>query len=80
MAEWSFLFLDVLGLIILRWREPELDRPYRVNLIIPITFCIVVIFMVAASFVHAPIQSLVLLALTLFNIAVYRFKAHTFHD
>jgi L-type amino acid transporter 9 len=79
MAEWSFLFLDVLGLIILRWREPELNRPYRVNLIIPITFCIVVIFVVAASSVHAPIQSFVLLALTLFNIAVYRFKAHTFH-
>jgi len=76
MAEWSFLSIDVLGLIILRWREPELTRPYRVNLIIPVAFCIVTFCVVAASAFHAPLQSFILLVLTLFNIAAYRFKTH----
>jgi L-type amino acid transporter 9 len=78
MAEWSFLFLDVLGLLILRRREPKLNRPYRVNLIIPVGFCIVTLCVVVASTFHAPIQTFALFSLTLFNIAMYRFKSRIF--
>ncbi|KAF2667760.1 amino acid transporter [Microthyrium microscopicum] len=39
MSVWAFLFLAVLGLVILRYREPELERPYKVRYIaVPIVF------------------------------------------
>ncbi|KAL8769788.1 MAG: hypothetical protein Q9194_005359, partial [Teloschistes cf. exilis] len=39
VAGYSFYFLTVLGLIVLRVKEPHLERPYRTWLSTPIIFC-----------------------------------------
>jgi solute carrier family 7 (L-type amino acid transporter), member 9/15 len=67
MAVWSFLFLTVLGLIILRRREPSLDRPYRVVVIIPSAFCCVAIIIVVSSTNFAPIQASILFMLVMMH-------------
>ncbi|KAL9633780.1 MAG: hypothetical protein Q9164_004491, partial [Protoblastenia rupestris] len=45
VAAYAFYFLTVLGLIILRVREPYLERPYRTWITTPIIFCCVSLFL-----------------------------------
>jgi len=74
MAVWSFLFLTVLGVILLRGCEPNLDRPYQVALFIPSIFCCVAGTMVLSSAVFAPIPALVLLTVCTMCILVHFIK------
>jgi amino acid transporter len=48
---WSFLLLAALSLFVLRWREPDAPRPYRVAgyPLTPALFCAACLFMVYAS-------------------------------
>jgi amino acid transporter len=39
VASWAFYFLTVLGLVILRIKEPMLERPYKTWIITPLIFC-----------------------------------------
>ncbi|KAK6510617.1 hypothetical protein TWF506_009720 [Arthrobotrys conoides] len=57
VAGYSFYFLTVLGLIILRYREPGLERPYRCWIVTPIVFCCVSLFLVSRGVFGAPIQT-----------------------
>lgn len=63
MAEWVFYVATVIGLIILRRREPGLERPYRPFLALPIVFVVVGTLVIIRSAVFAPIQSGVLVGL-----------------
>lgn len=63
MAEWVFYVSTVVGLIILRRREPELERPYRPFLVLPIVFVVVGTLVIIRSAIFAPVQSGVLAAL-----------------
>lgn len=60
MAEWVFYVCTVIGLLILRRREPHLDRPYRPFIILPVTFVIAGTLMIVRSALFAPIQGGVL--------------------
>ena len=60
MAEYIFFFLTVVGDIVLRFREPDLARPYKPPIILPILFCIVSGFVVVRGAVFAPVQFAVL--------------------
>ncbi|KAJ6259678.1 hypothetical protein Dda_5316 [Drechslerella dactyloides] len=57
VAGYTFYFLTVLGLIVLRYREPELERPYRCWIVTPITFCCVSLFLVSRGVFGAPVQT-----------------------
>jgi amino acid transporter len=48
---WIFLFLVAVGVIVLRFRRPELERPYRTPLypLLPIVFGLACLFMVHSS-------------------------------
>ncbi|KAH9882038.1 hypothetical protein J1614_001209 [Plenodomus biglobosus] len=61
LAEYAFFFLTVLGAIILRFREPELPRPVKPLLVIPILFAVISGFVVVRGAVFAPVQAAVLL-------------------
>jgi amino acid transporter len=45
-TQWVFFTMAILALVTLRWLEPELDRPYRVWLIVPALFVGISVFMV----------------------------------
>lgn len=55
----SWFFLTVLGAIMLRFREPDLHRPYKPYMIIPIIFCLVSGFVVVRGAIFAPVLALV---------------------
>ncbi|WVR05402.1 hypothetical protein IAU60_002417 [Kwoniella sp. DSM 27419] len=58
VASWTFYLLTVLGLLVLRVKEPHLERPYRAWLITPITFCAVASFLLLMPIFAAPWEAL----------------------
>ncbi|EXJ90669.1 hypothetical protein A1O1_03773 [Capronia coronata CBS 617.96] len=71
VAGYSFYFLTVLGLIVLRIREPHLERPYRTWITTPIIFCCVSLFLVSRAVVAQPLQTVIVIAFAVSGIPVY---------
>ncbi|KAI4199872.1 MAG: hypothetical protein LQ350_004320 [Teloschistes chrysophthalmus] len=71
VAGYSFYFLTVLGLIVLRVREPHLERPYRTWLSTPIIFCCVSLFLLSRAVFARPLQTLVVLGWVAAGVPVY---------
>ncbi|KAJ2905535.1 hypothetical protein MKZ38_005179 [Zalerion maritima] len=59
LGEYSFFFLTTLGAILLRYTQPQLPRPYKANLAIPIIFAVVSGFIVARGAAFEPTIALV---------------------
>jgi len=55
---WSFYLLTVGSLLLLRIREPDLERPYQTWIINPIVFSTVASFLLLMPIFSAPLQSL----------------------
>ncbi|GME32097.1 Y+L amino acid transporter 2 [Neofusicoccum parvum] len=71
VAGYTFYFFTVLGLIVLRVREPELERPYKTWITTPIIFCCVSLFLVSRAVIAEPIQTLIVLAFILAGVPLY---------
>jgi amino acid transporter len=74
VAGYTFYFLTVLGLIVLRIREPRLERPYRTYITTPIIFCCVSLFLVSRAVVNQPVQTLIVVAFVVSGIPVYYWR------
>lgn len=74
VAGYSFYFLTVLGLIVLRIREPNLERPYKTWITTPIVFCCVSLFLVSRAVVNDPWQTLVVVVFVLSGIPAYYWR------
>jgi len=70
-STWIFYGLCVLGLIILRFTQPHMERPYRVWFTTPLIFVGVVVFLVFFSFMDAVVESLVGIVFLIAGIPVY---------
>jgi L-type amino acid transporter 9 len=57
MAQWVFYVSTVVGLLILRRREPQLERPYRSTVVLPVAFVVVGTLVIIRSAMFAPVQS-----------------------
>ncbi|KAJ3312329.1 hypothetical protein HDV04_003222 [Boothiomyces sp. JEL0838] len=68
---WSFYFLCVFGILILRMTEPYAERPFKVWLAFPIVFSVASSALVAFSIWEAPTQALYALFLICSGIPVY---------
>lgn len=62
VASYLFYFSTVVGLIVLRVKEPELERPYKCWIITPIIFCCVSLFLLSRSIFAKPLQALIVIA------------------
>ncbi|CAH0044087.1 unnamed protein product [Clonostachys solani] len=71
LGEYAFFFLTVVGAIVLRYREPGLERPYKPFIAIPLIFAIVSGFVVVRGASFAPVQALILVAVWLIGAVVY---------
>jgi L-type amino acid transporter 9 len=71
LAEYAFFFLTVLGAIILRFREPDLPRPVKPFILIPILFTLISGFVVVRGAVFAPIQAAVLVGIWVVGLVCY---------
>lgn len=71
VAGYTFYFLTVLALIILRINQPKLERPYRTWITTPIIFCCVSLFLVSRAVIARPFQTLIVLGFIVSGIPVY---------
>lgn len=71
VAGYTFYFLTVLALIILRVKEPSLERPYKTWITTPIIFCCVSLFLLSRAVFAQPLQTLVVVAFVIAGIPVY---------
>ncbi|KAJ8078805.1 hypothetical protein PM082_013088 [Marasmius tenuissimus] len=71
VASWAFYFLTVLGLVILRVKEPLLERPYKTWIITPLTFCGVALFLLFMPIIAAPLEAIAVLGFVLAGVPVY---------
>jgi L-type amino acid transporter 9 len=62
------------GAIVLRYREPDLPRPYKPFVLIPVTFALVSGFVVVRGAIFAPLQAVILLILWVIGAAFYRMR------
>jgi amino acid transporter len=74
VAGYSFYFLTVLGLIVLRIREPNLERPYKTWITTPIIFCCVSLFLVSRAVINQPFQTIVVVAFVVAGIPAYYWR------
>ncbi|KAH9433489.1 hypothetical protein MCOR02_005537 [Pyricularia oryzae] len=63
LAEYSFFFLAAVGALILRKREPDLERPYKTSIAGPVVFAVVSGFVVVRGAIFAPVQAVCLVVL-----------------
>uniref|UniRef100_A0A1A9VU07 Amino acid permease/ SLC12A domain-containing protein n=1 Tax=Glossina austeni TaxID=7395 RepID=A0A1A9VU07_GLOAU len=70
-VEALFTLLSVSGLLWLRYKQPKIERPIRVNLALPIIFLITCIFLVVSSVFQSPIAVGVGTGIILSGIPVY---------
>ncbi|RFU34669.1 hypothetical protein B7463_g1599, partial [Scytalidium lignicola] len=71
VAGYSFYFLTVLGLIVLRVKEPNLERPYRTWITTPIIFCCVSLFLLSRAVFSQPFQTLIVVGFIVAGIPLY---------
>ena len=74
VAGYTFYFLTVLGLIILRVREPYLERPYKTWITTPVIFCCVSLFLLTRAVVAEPVQTLIVVGFVAVGVPVYFFR------
>ena len=74
VAGYSFYFLTVLGLIVLRIREPNLERPYKTWITTPIIFCCVSLFLVSRAVINQPFQTIIVVAFVASGIPAYYWR------
>uniref|UniRef100_A0A3Q3F637 Cystine/glutamate transporter n=1 Tax=Labrus bergylta TaxID=56723 RepID=A0A3Q3F637_9LABR len=73
---WLFIGVVVLGLIYLRYTKPDLPRPFKVPLFIPVIFCLTCFFMVFLSLYSDPVNTGIGFAISLTGIPAYYIFIH----
>ncbi|KKK13291.1 putative amino acid transporter [Aspergillus rambellii] len=76
VAGYTFYFLTVLGLIVLRIREPHLERPYKTWISTPIIFCCVSLFLLSRAIIAEPLQTLIVVAFIVAGVPVYFWRIY----
>jgi amino acid transporter len=76
VAGYTFYFLTVLGLIVLRVREPQLERPYKTWISTPIIFCCVSLFLLSRAVISEPLQTLIVVAFVVAGVPVYFWRIY----
>ncbi|KAM5342377.1 hypothetical protein ACJ41O_013343 [Fusarium nematophilum] len=71
VAGYTFYFLTVLGLIVLRVREPQLERPYKTWITTPIIFCCVSLFLLSRAVFAQPFQTMAVVAFVVIGVPIY---------
>ena len=64
------------ALLWLRYKQPNLERPIKVSMILPIVFFITCLFLVLLPFYVSPYETGIAVAITLSGVPVYMLTVH----
>lgn len=70
-SRWLFIAITVATVPYFRWKYPDLERPFKVPLILPILFTACAFFMVLSSILSATLEFIVGLVITLAGLPIY---------
>lgn len=73
IVESFFVMLSVAGLLYLRYTQPKLPRPIKVNLLVPIAFVSICLFLIILPIVDTPIALCCGALITLSGVPFYYF-------
>ncbi|KAG0295982.1 hypothetical protein BGZ96_010403 [Linnemannia gamsii] len=74
VAAWLFYLSSVLGLLYLRYHEPNLKRPFKVWMVVPILFTFLGLFLFLMPFVQAPLESCLAMVIVLSGLPLWVVK------
>jgi len=73
---WFFIAVAVAGMLYLKWKEPNLERPLKVHISLHILFAIICVFLVVMPFVNDTVNTLIGMAFVVSGIPIYYFFLH----
>ncbi|CAK9296426.1 unnamed protein product [Gordionus sp. m RMFG-2023] len=70
-SEAFFSLLTILALIYMRYKNPDLERPFKVNIIVPIVFAVIYLFLLTFPFTTDPMVCAIASTMIISGIPVY---------